>query len=91
MNQEHLKTSLEVRYLRAKGKAAFGVQVVGMLLVLLAVYNLFLAGTVGTEIWFGYREFLEATTVVGEGQNARFIHVADVVLFGLGAAVVWWA
>lgn len=85
------RMSLERWKIKLVGQVRLGIQLVGMCLVLLAAYNLFFVGVAGGEIWFGYRQFYDATSVVGEGMNASVIHRADVLLFGLGAAIVWWA
>lgn len=91
MNREYLTTSLEITYIRARAKLAFAIQLVGMLAVFLAIYNMFLIGTVETTVWFGYRGLFDATAMLGEGMNTHAIHVADMGLFAAGAALVWWA
>ena len=84
------RVSLERWKIKLLGQVRLSVQIVGMLMVLLAVYNLFLVGP-DSGIWFGYRSLFDQTTVVGDGMNASVIHVADVGLMAAGAALVWWA
>jgi len=86
MNLERLKITGEVYATRAKANLRLVLQLAGVVLVLLAAYNMLLAPVLGMQIFAPYRAAIILTPDSGTGA----FYLADVVAMAFGAVLAWF-
>ena len=87
MNGERLRIDLETSAIRTRGWIRFGLSVVGVALVLVGAWNVLLAPTIGVEALVPHYRRLLSVAVVSDG---GVVHLADIVLIGVGAIAGWF-
>ena len=88
IDTERPRISLETVAIRTRGWIRLSLSLAGIALVLVGAWNLLLAPTLGTNPFLSeYRRFL-LVLVVSDG---GILHLADIVLVGVGAVVAWFS
>jgi len=85
MDKRRIHISVRVGALRAKTWGRTGIRLIAIVALAVAAANL-LATNVGYDgLWTAYRQAWDARVV----NDAGVVHLADVVVMAVGAAVAW--
>ncbi|MDT3437848.1 hypothetical protein [Haloarcula sp. 1CSR25-25] len=88
MDWERVRVSVGIYSLKLKNKLRFGVQILGLALVLLGAYNLVAVPVLGTEAYAPYRLGIAiwATTT-----SPAVFALGDVLAIAVGSILAFWA
>lgn len=80
----------ELIRIKSKTLLSTSVAVVGLALAIVGGFNLLQIGVAGVDpILTTYRQLDAGVAVVDGTTRARYIHVADIILIGVGSAVAY--
>lgn len=86
MDFDRARTGIEIAWIRVRAHAHTGLRVVGIALVLLAVFNMYGVAFTDHTAFAPYRPFVTDALELG----FLTAYVADLLVLGVGLILAWW-